>query len=76
MSIDAELDAVFAAKPLDEWAEAFGAQPELFWSPINSMEDVVADEQFHAGGGVVYVPAQDGKRLRPGMRVQLQLPVG
>ena len=56
----AELDAVFAAKPLDEWAEAFGAQPELFWSPINSMEDVVADEQFHAGGGVVYVPTPDG----------------
>ena len=59
----AELDAVFAAKPLDEWAEAFGAQPELFWSPINSMEDVVADEQFHAGGGVVYVPAQDGSSV-------------
>ena len=38
----------------------FGAQPELFWSPINSMEDVVADEQFHAGGGVVYVPTPDG----------------
>ncbi|MBX7454113.1 CoA transferase [Mycolicibacterium sp. 3033] len=59
----AELDAVFAAKPLDEWAEAFGAQPELFWSPINSMEDVVADEQFHAGGGVVYVPTPDGSSV-------------
>ena len=51
-----ELDAIFAAKTLDEWAEAFAAQPDLFWSPINSMEDVVADEQFHAGGGVVYLP--------------------
>lgn len=51
-----ELDTIFATRPLDRWAEAFAAQPDLFWSPINSMEDVVADEQFHAAGGVVYVP--------------------
>jgi crotonobetainyl-CoA:carnitine CoA-transferase CaiB-like acyl-CoA transferase len=56
----AELDVIFAGKTLDEWAEIFAAQPELFWSPINSMEDVVADEQFHAAGGVVYVPDADG----------------
>ncbi|VEG53693.1 L-carnitine dehydratase/bile acid-inducible protein F [Mycolicibacterium aurum] len=56
----AELDAIFAAKTLDEWAEIFAAQPDLFWSPINSMEDVIADEQFHAAGGVVYVPDADG----------------
>ena len=34
-------------------------EPEFFWSPINSIEDVVADEQFHAAGGVVYVPDGD-----------------
>lgn len=56
----AELDAIFAGKALDEWAERFGTQPDLFWSPINSMEDVIADEQFHAAGGVVYVPDADG----------------
>lgn len=56
----AELDAIFAGKTLDEWAETFATQPDLFWSPINSMEDVIADEQFHAAGGVVYVPAPDG----------------
>lgn len=56
----AELDAIFADKTLDEWTEAFAAQPDVFWSPINSMEDVLADEQFHAAGGVVYVPDSDG----------------
>jgi crotonobetainyl-CoA:carnitine CoA-transferase CaiB-like acyl-CoA transferase len=51
-----ELDEIFAARPLDEWAKVFAGEPDFFWSPINSIEDVVADEQFHAAGGVVYVP--------------------
>jgi crotonobetainyl-CoA:carnitine CoA-transferase CaiB-like acyl-CoA transferase len=55
----AELDGIFATKPLDEWAELFAAEPDLFWSPINSIEDVIADDQFHAAGGVVYVPDDD-----------------
>ncbi|UXA19846.1 CaiB/BaiF CoA-transferase family protein [Mycobacterium sp. SMC-4] len=56
----AELDVIFAGKSLDEWSEVFDGQPDLFWSPINSPEDVLADEQFHAAGGVVYVPDGDG----------------
>jgi crotonobetainyl-CoA:carnitine CoA-transferase CaiB-like acyl-CoA transferase len=55
----AELDEIFATKPLDEWAKVFAGEPDFFWSPINSIEDVVADEQFHAAGGVVYVPNDD-----------------
>jgi crotonobetainyl-CoA:carnitine CoA-transferase CaiB-like acyl-CoA transferase len=55
----AELDEIFATKPLDEWAKVFAGEPDFFWSPINSIEDVVADEQFHAAGGVVYVPDDD-----------------
>jgi crotonobetainyl-CoA:carnitine CoA-transferase CaiB-like acyl-CoA transferase len=51
-----ELDRIFAAKPLAEWTELFASEPDLFWSPINSVEDVVADEQFHAAGGLVDVP--------------------
>jgi crotonobetainyl-CoA:carnitine CoA-transferase CaiB-like acyl-CoA transferase len=54
-----ELDAIFATKPLDEWSKAFAAEPDFFWSPINAIEDVVADEQFHATGGIVYVPDGD-----------------
>ncbi len=56
----AELDEIFATKSLDEWAETFACEPDLFWSPINTVEDVIADEQFHAGGGLVHVPYGDG----------------
>lgn len=59
----AELDQIFATKPLAEWAKVFAAEPDLFWSPINSLEDVVADEQFHAAGGIVDVP--DGNTVVP-----------
>jgi crotonobetainyl-CoA:carnitine CoA-transferase CaiB-like acyl-CoA transferase len=57
-----ELDAIFASRPLDEWAATFAAEPDFFWSPIHSIEDVLADEQFHAAGGVVYVPNGDSTR--------------
>ncbi|KRE31968.1 CoA-transferase [Mycobacterium sp. Soil538] len=52
----AVLDEIFATRSLEEWAETFEGEPELFWSPINALEDVVADDQFHAAGGIVYVP--------------------
>ena len=56
----ADLDGIFATKSLDAWAEIFGSEPEFFWAPINTLEDVVSDEQFHAGGGIVNVPDGDG----------------
>jgi crotonobetainyl-CoA:carnitine CoA-transferase CaiB-like acyl-CoA transferase len=59
----AELDALFATKPLDEWAEIFAVESDFFWSPVNSISDVLADDQFHAAGGVVYVP--DGESTQP-----------
>ncbi|MEZ0365570.1 CaiB/BaiF CoA transferase family protein [Mycobacterium sp. pUA109] len=55
----AELDAIFATKPLGDWAEIFAGEDDFFWSPINSLEDVLADDQFHTAGGVVYVPDGD-----------------
>ena len=51
-----ELDEIFATKPLAEWADVFATEPDLFWSPINTVEDVIADDQFHAAGGIVDVP--------------------
>lgn len=59
----ARLDEIFATRPLDEWAQVFAGEPDFFWSPINSVEDVVADEQFHAAGGMVDVP--DGEAVVP-----------
>ncbi|KHO26055.1 CoA-transferase [Mycolicibacterium setense] len=51
-----ELDAIFAGRPMEHWAGLFDEEPEFFWSPINSLDDVIADEQFHAAGGIVEVP--------------------
>lgn len=56
----AALDEIFATRTLDEWSEVFDAEPDFFWSPVNSMEDVLGDEQFYAAGGVVDVPDGDG----------------
>jgi len=56
----AALDVIFGSRTLAEWSEAFAAEPELFWSPVNSMEDVLGDEQFYAAGGLVDVPDGDG----------------
>jgi crotonobetainyl-CoA:carnitine CoA-transferase CaiB-like acyl-CoA transferase len=52
----AELDAIFATKSRAEWAEVFAAEPDFFWAPVNSLEDLVADPQFAAAGGLVHVP--------------------
>lgn len=57
------LDEIFATRPLDEWARIFAGEPDFFWSPVNTLEDVVADEQFHAAGGIVDVP--DGDAVVP-----------
>ncbi|HEY3834868.1 MAG TPA: CoA transferase [Acidimicrobiia bacterium] len=55
-----ELDAIFATKPLVEWAEIFAGEPDFFWSPVNSVDDLLGDAQFHAAGGVVEVPDEHG----------------
>lgn len=53
------LDEIFATKPLDDWAEIFAGEPDFFWAPLNTLEDLVADPQFHAAGGLVDVPDGD-----------------
>jgi crotonobetainyl-CoA:carnitine CoA-transferase CaiB-like acyl-CoA transferase len=58
----AELDALFATRTRDEWAEAFEAEPELFWTPVNTIDDLLADAQFHASGAVVDVADETGGR--------------
>jgi crotonobetainyl-CoA:carnitine CoA-transferase CaiB-like acyl-CoA transferase len=52
----AELDEIFITKPLAEWAALFATEPDFFWAPLNTLEDVIADEQVHASGALVDVP--------------------
>jgi crotonobetainyl-CoA:carnitine CoA-transferase CaiB-like acyl-CoA transferase len=56
----AELDAIFATKSLADWAEIFATEPDFFWSPVNTIDDLLADEQFRASGALVAVPDDEG----------------
>ena len=54
------LDAEFATKPLDEWAEIFETEPDFFWAPVNTPDDILADPQLRFAGGLVDVPDEFG----------------
>jgi crotonobetainyl-CoA:carnitine CoA-transferase CaiB-like acyl-CoA transferase len=54
------LDAEFAKKSLAEWAEIFETEPDFFWAPVNSPEDILADPQLRHAGGLVDVPDEFG----------------
>jgi crotonobetainyl-CoA:carnitine CoA-transferase CaiB-like acyl-CoA transferase len=53
------LDTVFATKPMSEWAEAF-ANNDVWWAPVNSVNEVVKDPMVQAAGAFVDVPGPDG----------------
>ncbi|MDO8616149.1 MAG: CoA transferase [Dehalococcoidia bacterium] len=54
-----ELDAVFAGKSLAEWAEAFKAH-NVWWAPVNQVQEVIKDPMVRAAGAFVDVPTPDG----------------
>ena len=61
----AELDAVFATKTRDEWGRIFDAERELWWAPVQSVDEVLQDPQVHAAGGFVEVPDGESTTLLP-----------
>ena len=48
----AQLDAIFATKTRDEWGEVFAQEEDLWWAPVASIDDVVADPQLRAAGAL------------------------
>ncbi len=48
----AELDVAFAARTRDEWATIF-AEHDVWWAPVQSLAEVVADPQARAAGAIV-----------------------
>ena len=52
----AELDAIFATKTRAEWGEIFDAEEDLWWAPVQSIDDVLQDPQVAAAGGFVETP--------------------
>jgi crotonobetainyl-CoA:carnitine CoA-transferase CaiB-like acyl-CoA transferase len=53
------LDAEFAKRPLDEWAQRLDGAG-VWWAPVRTPAEVLADEQVLANDGVVQVPHPDG----------------
>lgn len=51
------LDEVFAQRTRREWAEIF-AQRDVWWAPVNSIDDLLSDPQVAAAGAFV-PPAPD-----------------
>lgn len=60
VEVIAELDATIATRSLDEWAERFDAAG-VWWAPVQTPAEVVADPQLLANDGVVEV---DEGRIR------------
>ena len=55
----AELDALFASRDRDDWTADFDAH-DVWWAPVNTADDVLADPQAIAAGAFVDVPAGAG----------------
>ena len=53
------LDALFATKARDEWTARFD-EHDVWWAPVNTADDVIADPQAIAAGAFIDVPAAAG----------------
>lgn len=61
----AELDAIFATKTRAEWGAIFDAEKDLWWAPVQTVDEVLADPQAQASGAFVEVPDGDATTLLP-----------
>jgi crotonobetainyl-CoA:carnitine CoA-transferase CaiB-like acyl-CoA transferase len=57
------LDEAFATRDRSKWAARFDDEG-VWWSPVNSAEDILADPQAVAAGAFVDVPDGDGTEYR------------
>ncbi|HEU4427499.1 MAG TPA: CoA transferase [Myxococcota bacterium] len=56
VALIALLDAAFAEKTRAEWAQIFDAIPDMWWAPVQDLDEVIADPQARAAGGWCEVP--------------------
>jgi len=54
------LDQVFATKSMAEWTEIFDTEPDMFWAPVNTAEEILNDPQLAHAGGLIDVPDEYG----------------
>jgi crotonobetainyl-CoA:carnitine CoA-transferase CaiB-like acyl-CoA transferase len=54
------LDEVFATRTRDEWARAFD-EHDVWWAPLNSIQDAVIDPQVLASGAIIDMTPREGE---------------
>ena len=54
-----ELNAIFATRPLSEWAEVFDRE-DVWWAPVQHAHELIDDPIARAAGGFVSVPVDGG----------------
>ncbi len=57
----ADIDHVLAQRTIDEWAAAFD-RDDVWWAPVQSPQQVVADPLMEAAGAWVDVPTANGSQ--------------
>ncbi|HZP30486.1 MAG TPA: CoA transferase [Acidimicrobiia bacterium] len=50
-----ELDEIFATRTREEWGVEFDRE-NVWWAPVQTVDELLADQQFLAAGGLVEVP--------------------
>jgi crotonobetainyl-CoA:carnitine CoA-transferase CaiB-like acyl-CoA transferase len=66
----AELDELFATGTRDEWTARFD-EHDVWWAPVQTPSEVVADPAAEAAGGFVDVPTPDGAAMGTGETVRM-----
>jgi crotonobetainyl-CoA:carnitine CoA-transferase CaiB-like acyl-CoA transferase len=72
VALIAELDAIFATRTREEWGLIFDAEVDLWWAPVQTSEEVMADPQVEAAGGFAHVPDQGATTTLPATPVDFK----
>ncbi|MCH8131787.1 MAG: CoA transferase [Myxococcales bacterium] len=68
----ARLDEIFATRSRNEWGAIFDAEQDLWWAPVQTPTEVVADPQARACGGWVDVPDGEATTTLPATPVDFE----
>jgi crotonobetainyl-CoA:carnitine CoA-transferase CaiB-like acyl-CoA transferase len=69
----AMLDAIFASKTREEWGKIFDSEEDVWWAPVQTIEEVIADPQVRASGALVEVPDGGSTTTFPSTPVDFSL---
>jgi crotonobetainyl-CoA:carnitine CoA-transferase CaiB-like acyl-CoA transferase len=68
----AMLDEIFATRTRDEWGVIFDAEQDMWWAPVQSLDEALADPQVTAAGSFIEVSDGEGTMLLPATPVDFE----